>query len=257
MGRGEKNGENAILPAAIAGPVRAAFAQLLEAREMARSSGRKAWDFAAEINNLTSTGVTATALRWLVCRGYAECSREVTLSGDSERRFEPVANLSLNPQSCFVLSRKGAELAQALMDLTEIASGNGEIQAADATPDGAPEAAGSEEGRNGELIPQWDARRRELRLGTRLLKCFKVPAPNQEAVLSAFQEEGWPSTIDDPLPPKGELEPKRRLHDTIKALNRKHLQRPPVIHFQGNGTGENVVWELRMAAGQARGRKRP
>jgi hypothetical protein len=246
-----------MLPTAIAGSVRSAFAQLLEAREMARNSGRKAWDFAAEINNLTATGVTATALRWLVCRGYAECSREVTESGDSERRFEPVANLSLSPQSCFVLSRKGAELARTLMDLTEIVSGNGAVEESDVVPSGEPEAAVAENGhKNGEFFPQWDARRRELRLGERLLKCFKVPAPNQEAVLSAFQEEGWPSTIDDPLPPKGELEPKRRLHDTIKALNRKHLQRPPLLHFQGNGTGENVVWELRVGTGQPRGRKR-
>ena len=188
-------------------------------------------------------------MRWLVCRGYAECSREVTQAGDNERRFEPVANLSLNPQSCFVLSRKGRSCPR-LIDLTELAPANGAVEEATRRPPASLEAADSHNGRPGDLLPVWDERRRELRVGEKLLKCFRG-APNQEMVLAAFQEEGWPSTIDDPLPPKDELEPKRRLHDTIKAPNRKHVQRPPLIHFQGNGTGENVVWELRVGVGHA------
>lgn len=108
----------------------------------------------------------------------------------------------------------------------------------------------------GGLGPRWDAKRRELRLARRLLKRFRVPAPNQEAILAAFQEEGWPNCIDDPLPPKGDLSPQRRLHDTIKALNRKHRQRPPLIRFLGNGTGKSVVWELRVVSRCSRSRKR-
>ena len=37
----------------------------------------------------------------------------MTQPGDKERRFEPVDNLSLNSQSCFVLSRKGMLFARA------------------------------------------------------------------------------------------------------------------------------------------------
>ena len=232
------------VPAALSAPVRVAFAQLLEVHELARASGHKASDFAVEITNLTELGITASILRWLVCRGYAKCLREVTQSADKERRFEPVDNLALDPQSCFVLSRKGMLLARAILELTETE--------ADSPDDGSEESkeddsSDSEQPHSG-ATPLWDAKRRELRLDKRLLKRFRVPAPNQEAVLAAFQEEGWPNCIDDPLPPKDDVSPKRRLHDTIKALNRKHCQRPPIVHFLGNGTGENVVWELKVVS---------
>jgi len=52
---------------------------------------------------------------------------------------------------------------------------------------------------------------------------------------------GWPHRIDDPLSPLGDIEPKCRLHDTIKRLNRHHKDR--IIHFRGDGTGEGVCWE--------------
>jgi hypothetical protein len=235
-----------LMPEAFSAPVRAAFAQLLEVHELARASGRKDSDFAAEIASLTELGITGSVLRWLVCRGYAKCLREVTQSGDKERRFEPVDNLSLSAQSCFVLSRKGMLYARAVLAL----SGD---DSADVEENGTPGDSAPQD--NG-FAPRWDGRRRELRLAKKLLKRFRVPAPNQEAILAAFQEEGWPNCIDDPLPPKGDLSPQRRLHDTIKALNRKHRQKPPLIHFLGNGTGKNVVWELRMIPRRSPGRKR-
>jgi hypothetical protein len=90
--------------------------------------------------------------------------------------------------------------------------------------------------------PHWDALRRELTVGGQIVKRFRVPAPNQEAVLSAFEEEGWPAAILDPLPPQDEQDGKQRLHDTIKSLNRSRLAR--VIRFSGDGTGEGAFWEL-------------
>ena len=79
-----------LMPAAPSAPVRLAFAQLLEVHELARTAGRRDSDFAAEITSLTELGITGSVLRWLVCRGYAKCLREVTQAGDKERRFEPV-----------------------------------------------------------------------------------------------------------------------------------------------------------------------
>jgi hypothetical protein len=89
--------------------------------------------------------------------------------------------------------------------------------------------------------PRWDHQRRQLRLGPEIVKEFKLPSPNQETVLMAFEEEGWPPRIDDPLPPQPQLDPRRRLHDTIKALNRK--QRQGLIRFRGDGSGEGIRWE--------------
>ena len=95
---------------------------------------------------------------------------------------------------------------------------------------------------HGPHLPQWDQQCRVLRVGQCVVKQFRRPSPNQDMVLSAFQEEGWPHRIDDPLPPQGEQGPKCRLHDTIKWLNRHQEHR--LIRFLGDGTGEGVCWEL-------------
>jgi hypothetical protein len=94
----------------------------------------------------------------------------------------------------------------------------------------------------GPYLPQWDQQCRVLRVGQRVVKQYRRPSPNQEMVLAAFQEEDWPHRIDDPLSPQGEQEPKCRLHDTIKWLNRHQEHR--LIRFLGDGTGEGVRWEL-------------
>jgi hypothetical protein len=89
----------------------------------------------------------------------------------------------------------------------------------------------------------WDADRQELYLGSTLVKRFKVPAVNQVRILSAFEEEGWPPRVDDPLPTTPGVEPKRRLHHTINSLNGSQLR--PLIHFMGDGTGTGIRWEPR------------
>ncbi len=91
-----------------------------------------------------------------------------------------------------------------------------------------------------DMKPRWDAERKELCLGNQLVKVFKWPSPNQETILAVFEEEGWPAKIDDPLPVVPDQCPKRRLHDTIKCLNRN--QRVELIRFRGDGTGEGIIW---------------
>jgi hypothetical protein len=90
-------------------------------------------------------------------------------------------------------------------------------------------------------IPRWDPKARILTLGSNVVKQYRVPSRNQEAVLAAFQEEGWPHRIDDPLPPRKDLHPKYRLHFTIQSLNQS--QRERLIRFFGDGTGEGICWE--------------
>jgi hypothetical protein len=94
-------------------------------------------------------------------------------------------------------------------------------------------------------LPSWDADGRRLWLGERLLKQFRQPAPNQTRLLDVFEEYGWVNPhIDDPLPPRnGETEDdgKRRLHETLKNLNRKLPA--GTIRFRGDGTGQGINWE--------------
>ena len=90
--------------------------------------------------------------------------------------------------------------------------------------------------------PCWDRQLRELRIVNVVVKRFRWPAENLEQVLDAFEEEGWPSHIDDPLRPDPKICPKRRLHDTLKCLNRKQINE--VIKFRGDGTGQGVLLEI-------------
>jgi hypothetical protein len=92
------------------------------------------------------------------------------------------------------------------------------------------------------LTPKWDRDRRQLRLGASIIKEFKVPAVNQEIVLAVFEEEHWPPKIDDPLPRKPDIDPQRRLHDTINSLNRR--QRHRLLHFGADGLGRGIRWDM-------------
>jgi hypothetical protein len=89
-------------------------------------------------------------------------------------------------------------------------------------------------------LPCWNPDSHELTLGGQIVKRFRQPAPDQERILAAFQESGWPERIDDPLPPHGDVVPKQCLHFTISNLNRCHDH--SLVGFHGNGTGEGIRW---------------
>ncbi len=95
-------------------------------------------------------------------------------------------------------------------------------------------------GVGGRMTPRWDREQRVLRCGPLVLKRFRKTAPNQELILSSFEELGWPRRIDDPIPPHPEIMPSARLHGTIKDLNRGMAVR--VIRFCGDGSGMGVLW---------------
>ena len=87
--------------------------------------------------------------------------------------------------------------------------------------------------------PMPDYHDRELRLGRTLLFKFERAAPNEEKLLTVFQEENWTHRVDNPFPgtPK---QAREKLHNVVTRLNR----RMRVIHFRLDGTGEGVTWEL-------------
>lgn len=103
-------------------------------------------------------------------------------------------------------------------------------------------------------IPRWDPLKREFSYGGKLLKRFRRSAPNQERLLAAFEESGWPQRIDDPLPVDAEIVPAQRLHDTIKQLNRTLVE--PLLHFHGDGTGRGVCWRPTRTARRIRKKTR-
>ena len=102
------------------------------------------------------------------------------------------------------------------------------------------------------MKPEWNAERRELRYDGRLVKRFVTASPCQIKILEAFEEEGWPGVIDDPLSPEGERLPPDRLRATIYQLNQH--QENELIRFRGNGTGKAIVWEPAGGSGAPQAR---
>lgn len=93
------------------------------------------------------------------------------------------------------------------------------------------------------MKPVWNSARRELWFGDRLIKRFRQPSANQESVLAAFQEEGWPEKVDDPLPFLPDSAAKKRLRDTVHSLNARHVTKD-ILRFEMDGTGQGVLWGL-------------
>jgi len=96
------------------------------------------------------------------------------------------------------------------------------------------------------LLPFWDAERRQLWLGTSLLKEFSQPASNQVAILAAFQVIGWAMRqVHDPLPSVPEDVPgdaRVRLRETVKNLNRGMPK--GTIHFWRDSEQNWVRWDF-------------
>ena len=230
------------------------LAELLLARRYAEDSCRSRWDFAVEIDLLRSMGANQNDFRFLSCMKYVEHAVEVTRSLEDGRRFRPCGELVFEGPHAFVLTDTGVEFARRLLANNPFFH---ECTAVDlcatntGTPPGALNSIAGSDSVTLEILseetpvqqtPTWDADRHEFRLGKALVKQFKWPAANQEVILAAFHEEDWTARIDDPLSPQPEQDSKRRLHDTIKCLNRKQVNN--LIRFRGDGTGEGVIWEL-------------
>ncbi len=183
---------------------REALTLLLEGRQFARQLQRDPWDLAVEISELQRSGLSRNTLRWLVCERYVRHATEIDSPGDSARTFymdTSVGGLRFTEDSCFILTDEGISFVSRLLENFQ--------------PTERLVAGFSAEATAELTTPKWDCLRQELRLGDLLVKRFKVRAPNQERVLSAFEEEGWPACIDDPLPRCTDQDPKRRLHETI------------------------------------------
>ncbi len=246
-----------------------ALTLLLDAHGYAEELGRDAWDFAVEIEVLQRVGLTNSDLRGLIYKGIVEHAREITMASEEERNFRKSCNSSFSQATCFVLTDVGVAFVRSYFGqisskhkdswslqplqnsqlptarMPHNALGVSQLRVVYHSDAMAEFQHAHRQGMISEpapLVPVWDRDRQELRLGKTVIKQFKVPAPNQELVLASFQEDAWPVRIDDPLPPNVEIDPKRRLHDTINSLNRNQKQN--LIRFMGDGRGQGVRWGL-------------
>lgn len=218
--------------------LRSAFDLLLRAHGFADDVGCDLWDFAVEADCFRRLGLTTSDLRWLACKGFVEHAREVRSLEIDGRSFRPCGRLAFPKHTCLVLTDKGVEYAHSLSRhfarLPEFGPGI-------ANSDGKGVTNSSEDSAPPRIVPIWDGDFRELRFQDLIVKCFKLPSQNQEALIMAFDEEGWPRRIDDPLPQSTDGDPKQRLRETIRGLNRNQKNR--LLVFKGDGTGEGVLWQ--------------
>jgi hypothetical protein len=216
--------------------IEAGLRLLLEAAEWAGDVGIDIWQFAVESSALYQVGVTVNECRWLVLKRLVNHGLETTDDFASQRKFQTPSNLAFPAGTCFVLTDEGIAFMQSLNRRDSDTSRATVLHSAvPAVPVGltlgdcVPAV----------LAPTWDCDLQQLRIGRAVVKQFKVPDANQEAILAAFQEKSWRDRIDDPLPRQ---HPKQLLHDTIKALNRN--QKKQLVHFYTDGPGAGVRWSF-------------
>lgn len=213
------------LPPEIVHAVTQALQTLSRARRYAHDLSCDEWVFAVEIDRLLALGLATCDLRWLLGRGWVSTAIEETEAGSPVRTFKDKSAALLTPRSCFVVTAAGER-----------------VLAEDPAPSLATIPMATTAAK-----PAWDPTHRRLTMGECVVKHYRVPAANQERVLTCFAEDNWPERIDDPLPPVASLDPKRRLQSTIMCLNRN--QRHRLIRFRGDGSGRGVLWEPFGATG--------
>mgnify|MGYP006427086959 CR=1 FL=1 len=212
--------------------IKSAMTILIESHAYALDLERDLWDFPVEIETLQEIGLTPNDFRWLVSKGYVEVGCELTKPCSEHREFSLCRSHAFNDRSChrracFILTDAGLAYArEALGESIDEVSTVDDRQVVETST----------------LLPEWKPDVRELRCNGSLIKRFRCRAPNQESILAVFEEEGWPTVIDDPLTGIGEnQDPHRRLNDAVRGLNR--YQTTSMIHFSSDGTGEGVRWE--------------
>jgi len=222
--------------------LRGGLAVLWRAYICAQDTGANVWDLSLPTSRLSETGMTSTDLHWMVVKGFAEHGEETTVYGDAHRSFRRGNGYFLNARSRLVLTPNGAALAEHVFRETGRSPQATLLALAPVTTAVASLRQMGLEKKAPALKPRWDATRRELSLTGLIIKRFRVPARNQETILSVFEEEGWAEHIQDPLPATLNIDAPTRLHDAINRLNRCQIN--PLLRFRGDGKGTGIFWEL-------------
>jgi hypothetical protein len=227
--------------------LRAGLAVLWRAYVCAHYTGTNVWDFGLRLGRLYEAGMTSSDLRWLVAKGFAESGQETSDQRNYHRAFRRTNGYFFNDQTRLILTPSGAELAEDVFrgaaQSREALSAFADVAHETATLTNTRLAVSETKTTPAFVLkPRWDVIRRELTLAGRIVKRFRVPARNQETILSVFEEEGWAEHIHDPLPVTQDIDAPTRLHDAINRLNRCQIN--PLLRFHGDGKGTGVFWQL-------------
>jgi len=200
-------------------PVWLAVQRLYLAARLATDCKCERQEFSVGRDELAAMDLRREELKWLLIKNIVKESLSVLDPDGCESH--PIHPAEFDSSAMFVITDFGIELVGQCLTEAQLrrTEDNNSKQTSSAQQD---------------LKPSWDCERHELRCGGKVVKKFKWRAANQETILATFEEEGWPAHIDDP---------KRRLADAIKSLNRH--QKSSLVRFCGDGTGQGVLWELK------------
>src|SRR5262249_51892192 len=127
------------------------------------------WEFAVDCDALYLAGLSAIDIRWLIARGYVEVAPNTALAG--KRKPLPANTQPFEGKNtCFILTKAGIALALQLLSPT--LGANSQMPAQNGKGELATEFSGyaTSEPRSGKQKPTWDRDRKELRLGTCVVK---------------------------------------------------------------------------------------
>jgi hypothetical protein len=207
-----------------------AYCRLLAACYEAKGHGLAPADAPVECRRLLRIGIGADVLLWMLYQGHADHFGEDSQAGE-RTAWRPRPSALVRNGSALALTPLGQAFGELLVGKILLPEEDEELQWAWGLL------------RVGALTPRYDKENRLFTWGRHLLKSYRQPSANQELILVAAEELEWAGWFDDPLPRRGKGNPKGRLHDAIKNLNRH--QSPYLVRFKGDGTGMRVGWELR------------
>jgi hypothetical protein len=206
-----------------------ALVLLNDATNFARDTGRDAWDYCLRLEELLSAGLTVADCRWLADKKLVE-ARDTARARGRGRGIRPL-RATFSRSTRFVLTAAGVAFA------ADLCSPIGRPRAP--TGNGNPHRDWASDAMGG---PRWDPRLLVLQVDDIAVKEFQAKARNQLVIVSAFDTQGWPRQIDNPLDSGGPAQRAQALADAVHGLNRN--LRAKVIRFHTAEKGASVRYEL-------------
>ena len=195
------------------------------------TSGRK-----ADRGGDAGTSAILRVALGLLLRPYEEAERRGVPAWEVAATRETLKGQGLNDGLLLRLLELG--LVDQRLDRVVLTEGGAEVARGRSDPGQglpAPHVAGEL------IVPFYDVDQRILWYAGRLVKRLRQQADVQEIVLRAFQRQGWPRALKNPLP-KGSMIPMdARLHAVVRGL--MNAQKEARIRFFRNGTGCMICWE--------------
>ena len=182
--------------------------------------------------------MTSSDLRWMVAKGFAEHGQETPVHDESRRSFQGAngylfqrthlfdsdAQRSRTRGTCFP-----GDCPMAASDLVRSGRGRGRNCF---TGYGAEASLRNAQGSDCPTETALECESAGVVFGGLIVKRFRVPARNQETILSVFEEEGWAEHIHDPLPVTHDIDAPTRLHDANQSAQPLPDQSAPSLPWR-------------------------